>query len=264
MSVFMLPESPRWLVKNARIKEAESILEKINGKDEACKICAEIRETVLFETRIRFFDLFTRKLRKPLLLSVFICIFSEACGISAVLYYGPQLFEQAGLSLGDSLGGFSILALVNLVFNLVAMYFIDTVGRKKLLTIGATGAMISLVIIGSCYQAGLTGFTLVVAMTAFVAFFACSIGPVKFVILSEIFPNLIRGKAISVGTVCIWVTSAAIAQLFPMMREVMDTGHIFFFFALDIAILLVVVRILLPETKGRSIEEIERSWLVSK
>ena len=264
MNAILLPESPRWLVKNARIKEAESILEKINGKDKARKICAEIRETVLLETRIRFFDLFTRKLRKPLFLSVFICIFSEACGISAVLYYGPQLFEQAGLSLDHSLGGFSVMMLVNLGFNLVAMYFIDSVGRKKMLTIGATGAMISLVIIGCCYHTGQTGLALVFAMTAFVAFFACSIGPVKFVILSEIFPNRIRGKAISVGTVCIWLTSAAIAQLFPMMREVVHIGNIFFFFALDIAVLLMVVRILLPETKGRSIEEIERSWFVGK
>ncbi len=261
---FLLPESPRWLIKNNRREEAESILVKINGKNRAQQVYSEIRDTVRLESRITFFDLFTAKLYKPLLLSILICIFSEACGISAVLYYGPQLFEQAGLSLGRSLGGFSIIAIVLLLFNLVAMHFIDTLGRRKMLAIGATGAMISLISIGSLYLVEQTGFIIVFAITAFVAFFASSIGPVKFVILSEIFPNRIRGKAISVGTICIWLTSAAIAQLFPMMREVMHTGYIFFFFAIDVAALLMVIRFLMPETKGRTIEEIERSWLLEK
>lgn len=258
----LLPESPRWLIKNNRREEAESILIKINGKNSAQQIYTEIRDTVRLESRITFFDLFTAKLFRPLLLSILICVFSEACGISAVLYYGPQLFEQAGLTLGKSLGGFSIIAIVLLAFNLVAMQFIDTVGRRKILAIGATGAMVSLIAIGSLYFLEQTGLYLVFAITAFVAFFASSIGPVKFVILSEIFPNRIRGKAISVGTICIWLTSAAVAQLFPMMREIMHTGYIFFIFALDIAALLLVVRFLMPETKGRTIEQIERSWLL--
>jgi sugar porter (SP) family MFS transporter len=261
---FLLPESPRWLIKNNRREEAKSILTKINGKNRAHQVYTEICDTVRMESRVTFFDLFTAKLFRPLLLSIFICVFSEACGISAVLYYGPQLFEQAGLSLGKSLGGFSVIAIVLLIFNLVAIHFIDTLGRRKMLAIGATGAMISLISIGSLYLAEQTGLIIVFAITAFVAFFAFSIGPVKFVILSEIFPNRIRGKAISVGVICIWLTSGAIAQLFPMMREVMHTGYIFFFFALDTAALLMVIKFLMPETKGRTIEEIERSWLLDK
>jgi len=261
IGAFFLPESPRWLVKNNQQKDAEAILAKLNGLERASKICTEIQETVRLESRISFFDLFTPKLRRPLLLAILLCVFSEACGISAVLYYGPQLFEQAGLSLGSSLGGFFIIAVVNLLFNLVAMYFLDSIGRRKMLAIGATGSMLSLLMIGSCYLVGHTGFTIVIAVTFFIAFFASSIGPVKFVVLTEIFPNIIRGKAIAVGTVSIWLTSAAIAQLFPMMREVMPTGYIFFLFALDIAALLLVVHFLMPETKGRTIEEIELSWL---
>jgi len=261
ISAILLPESPRWQVKVARTKEAESILGRINGRDKARQVCNELKEMILIERRVKFFDLFTTRLRKPLVLAIFICVFSEACGISAVLYYGPQLFEQSGLSLGGSMGGFTVIALVLLLFNLVAMNFIDTVGRKKLLTTGTIGAMISLVIIGGCYLADQTGLAIVFAMTAFVAFFASSIGPIKFVIVSEIFPTLIRGKAIAVGTVCIWLTSAAIAQLFPMMCEVMHTGYIFFIFALDLAALLLVITFLMPETKGHTIEEIENSWL---
>ena len=263
VSSVLLPESPRWLVKNARIVDAEAILTRINGTGKARLICEEIKTIVHLEKQIKFIHLFTARLRKPFTLSILLCVFSEACGISAVLYYGPHLFEQAGLSLGESLGGFTVIVLVLLVFNLVAMYYIDTIGRKKLLTIGTIGALVSLLIIGICYFSGLKGFTIVFVMTAFVAFFASSIGPVKFVVLSEIFPNLIRGKAISVGTVCIWLTSAAIAQLFPMMRELFDTGYIFFFFALDLSALLLVVMFLMPETRGRTIEEIEASWLSS-
>lgn len=255
-----LPESPRWLVKHNRFSEAESILKKINGPQKAHQISAEIKDTVSIEKEINFGDLFTKRLRKPLILSVLVCIFCEACGISAVLYYGPQLFEQAGLSLGSSLGGFSILAIVNMIFNLVAMHSIDTVGRKKILSIGALGSMISLILIGSLYLANQTGFMIVIFFISFIAFFSFSLGPVKFVLLSEIFPNQIRGKAISIGTLFIWITSATVAQLFPMMREIMQTGYIFFIFALDIAALLVVVKFLMPETKGLTIEEIERSW----
>lgn len=261
ITIFFIPESPRWLVKNDRIKEAKAVLFKLNSKDKALQICNEIRETISLNDRIKFMDLFQSKLRKPLILSILICIFSEACGISVVLYYGPQLFEQAGLSLGSSLGGFSIIAIVILIFNLVAIRFIDKAGRRKLLAIGATGAMLSLVAIGSLYFAEHTGLIIVLAVTLFVSFFASSIGPVKFVILSEIFPNRIRGKAISVGTVCIWLTSAAVAQLFPMMREVMHTGYIFLLFALDLAALLMVVKFLMPETMGLTIEEIEHSWV---
>lgn len=263
ISAFFLPESPRWLVKSGKLKKAESILIRINGKNKGQQVFREIQKTVLGEQPITFSDLFSTRLRKLLFLSICICICSEACGISAVLYYGPQLFEQAGLSLGQSLGGFSVIAIVNLLFNLVAMYCIDTVGRRKLLLTGGTGAMLSLVVIGMCYLAGFTGIPIVVAMVAFVAFFSSSIGPVKFVILSEIFPTFIRGKAISVGIVCIWLTSAAIAQLFPIMREMMHTGYIFFFFAVDIACLLLIIKFFLPETKGRTIEEIERSLLAT-
>jgi sugar porter (SP) family MFS transporter len=258
---FILPESPRWLVQHGYTEKAETILKHINGNEKGKLVCADIQDVIRAVERISFVSLFTSVLRKPLLLGVMLCVFSEACGISAVLYYGPRLFEQSGLRQGSSLGGFAILAVINLIFNFVAMRYVDLIGRKKLMLIGATGAMLSLVLIAVLYWTANTGVFLFLLFAVFMACFSSSIGPVKFIILSEIFPIRVRGKAVSLCVVCIWLTSAAVAQLFPMMQEFMNTGTIFLFFSVDVIALLVVVHFFLPETRGQTIEAIELCWL---
>ncbi|VGO19127.1 sugar porter family MFS transporter [Pontiella sulfatireligans] len=258
---FFIPESPRWLVKNQRTDEAKKILKRINGDKKAAAVCAEIETAVNEESDVRFFDLFTRKLSRPLILCLLLCFFAEACGVSVVFYYGPQIFEAAGFSLAGSLGGFGTIALVNMVATIFALMFVDTAGRRKLLAVGTIGGVIAHLVIGSLFLKGATGWAIVVAINAFVAFFACAIGPVKFILISEVFPNRIRGKAISIATVCIWLTSAGVAQLFPIMQDAMPTGFIFYCFAGVLALSLFVIKFLMPETKGRTIEEIERSWL---
>jgi sugar porter (SP) family MFS transporter len=260
-SIF-IPESPRWLVKSRRAEDAKAVLERVNGPRRAKLVCLEIEETVAEEEGVRFADLFTRRLRHPLLLAILICVLSEACGVSVVFYYGPQIFEAAGFGLGGSLGGFGTIAIVNMIATIFALVFVDSAGRRVLLTIGTVGALLSHMLIGTLFLNSVTGWPIVMAINAFVAFFACAVGPVKFVIVSEIFPNQIRGKAIALATACIWTTSAAVAQLFPIMQATMATGLIFYAFAVELSLLLFVIKCLMPETKGRTIEEIERSWLV--
>ncbi|WP_111709389.1 sugar porter family MFS transporter [Lutibacter citreus] len=258
---FFIPESPRWLVKKNRGQEAENILARINGPKRAKEIRMDIEDTLTEEGRINFSDLFKNRLRRPLILAILICILSEACGVSVIFYYGPQIFESAGFDLGGSLGGFASIAIVNFIATLFALVFIDSAGRRKLLAVGTIGAFFSHIAIGLLFMNGSTGWPIVLAINVFIAFFACAIGPVKFVIVSEIFPNQVRGKAIALATFCIWITSAVVAQVFPIIEASTPTGTIYFFFAIELCILLLVVKFLMPETKGRTIEDIERSWL---
>ncbi|MDZ8120200.1 sugar porter family MFS transporter [Pontiella agarivorans] len=258
---FFIPESPRWLVKNQRSGKAESILARINGPRKAATIRAEIEETLNEEGEVHFADLFTRRLSKPLILAVLICVLSEACGVSVIFYYGPRIFEDAGLGLSGSLGGFSIIAIINFIATIFALFFVDSAGRRKLLTVGASGSMLSMLLIGTFFARGIMGWPIVIAINMFIAFFACALGPVKFVVVSEIFPNRVRGKAISLATVFIWLTSATVAQLFPIVEANAPPGTLYFIFAGELILLLLMVKFLMPETKGRTIEEIERSWL---
>lgn len=258
---FFIPESPRWLVKNKRTDQALTILTKVNGQAKAERICSDIQLALEDEKGVRFFDLFTKKLSRPLVLAILICVLSEACGVSVVFYYGPQIFEDAGFGLGGSLGGFATIAIVNFIATLFALAFIDTAGRRKLMTVGAIGSLLSHVLIGTLFKMEVTGWPIVIAINAFIAFFACALGPVKFVIVSEIFPNRVRAKAIALATFFIWITSACVNLAFPVMQSNMETSTIFYLYAGELVFLILTVKFLMPETKGRTIEEIERSWL---
>lgn len=255
-----VPESPRWLVKRGKPDQALKILSRINGPDRAALILRDIENALADERNVRLGDLFTHKLRRPLILAVLICVLSEACGVSVVFYYGPQILEDAGFGLGGSLGGFGTIAIVHFVAAVAALALVDSIGRKKLIAFGAIGSLFSHILIGTLFYNGVMGWPIVLAINSFIAFFACSLGPVKFVIVSEIFPNRIREHAIALSTFCIWITSAAVNMVFPVMQANMETATIFYLYAGELVLLLLVIKFLMPETKGRTIEEIERSW----
>ena len=260
-AAIFIPESPRWLVKQHKTEEALKVLLKFNTKERAQEVCNDIEEVVHEESNVKLRDLFTEKLRFPLIMAVVLCFFSEASGCSVVFYYGPQIFEDAGFGMGGSLGGFATIAIVNFIATLFALRFVDSAGRKKLLIVGIIGCILSHLLIFALFTTGQTGWPIIIAINLFVAFFACALGPVKYVFVSEIFPTQIRGKAIAISTITIWMASATVAQLFPMMQEIMPTGFIFLGFVIELAIFLPIVILKMPETKGKTIEEIEVQWL---
>ena len=200
-------------------------------------------------------------LRRALYIGVFLAVFSELSGITVVMYYGPTILERTGASMSASLNGHAIIGFVLAAFTLLAIPLIDRVGRRRLLLVGVAGACVALVLTGIGFASGHEGGAMIVALLcAFVAFFAFSIGPIKWVVVSEIFPTNLRARAMGVATVALWLTDIVINQLFPIVRNQFGIWTMFFACALFLAIQFVVVAMALPETKGMTLEEITALW----
>jgi MFS family permease len=218
-------------------------------------------ESTIFAASGSLAQLFRPGLRKALFISLFLAIASELSGITIVFYYGPDILARSGLSLGQALGGFTSIGLVNVAFTLIAIWLMDIAGRRLLLFVGTVGACASLSVIGFLFSIGRTEGMMVVGMLCFfVACFAFSMGPIKWVIMSEIFPTKIRGRAMAIATLAVWVTDGIYNQLFPMLRSLLGVSGSFFMFALMLLPQLLFIWKVMPETKGRTLEEIERSW----
>ena len=186
---------------------------------------------------------------------------SQVCGINAVIYYGPRILEQAGFTLNNALGGQVTIGIINVVFTFVAIFTIDKWGRKPLLYVGIGGAVISLLVIGILFQSGVvTGPWILIFILAFIACFAFSFGPVCWVVIGEIFPNGIRGKAMSLATLSLWVGNFLVGQLTPLMLDGAGPAWTFWIFAICCSPALLLTFKLIPETKGRSLEEIDAHW----
>jgi sugar porter (SP) family MFS transporter len=257
---FLIPETPRWLTKVDRPSEAMQILVKVSGRAIAEQEMTEIQETLAEESGA-LAQLFAPGLRKALFVALFLAIVSELSGITVILYYGPGILEKGGFSLGAAVGGFVSIGLVNVLFTIIAIWLMDTVGRRPLLFIGTVGACVALSTIGVLFRTGRTEGPLVVGMLClFVACFAFSMGPIKWVVMSEIFPTSIRGRAMAIATLAVWITDGIYNQLFPMVRDGLGVPGSFFIFAAVLVPQLFFVWKIMPETKGRTLEEIERSW----
>ncbi len=257
---FAIPETPRWLAKAGRLTDAMVILTQVGGTDVAEKEIAEIRASVPQQGG-SITQLFQPGLRKALFVALFLAIVSELSGITVVLFYGPGILEKAGFSLGQALGGFVSIGLVNVVFTIVALWLMDVAGRRPLLFVGNTGAFVALILTGYLFHINQTrGIWLVGSICLFIACFAFSMGPIKWVVMSEIFPTSIRGRAMAIATLAIWITDWVYNQLFPLVRETLGVSGSFFIFAAVLVPQFFFVWKVMPETKGRSLEEIERSW----
>ena len=257
--LFLVPESPRWLLANGQDEKARDVLYRINGS-QASAIENEIKST-LKEERGTFKELFGKKYRMALIVGVVLALFSQITGINAIIYFAPEIFKSIGMGVESAFFQTILIGVINTVFTFVAIWLIDKAGRRKLLLGGVTGMILCLLGTGLCFQYEIfAGPWLLLFILGFIASFATSLGPIPWVLISEIFPTKTRGVAMSFCTLILWVGVILITQLTPMALENLGGATTFFIFMGNAIFLLIFTWYYIPETKQRSLEEIEKSW----
>ena len=263
--IFFIPESPRWLIVRGKELKAVNILEKIyNSITEAKSQLNETKSVLTSETKSEWSLLMKPGIFKAVIIGVCIAILGQFMGVNAVLYYGPSIFENAGLSGGDSLFYQVLVGLVNTLTTVLALVIIDKVGRKKLVYYGVSGMVVSLILIGLYFlfgdSLGVSSLFLLIFFLFYVFCCAVSICAVVFVLLSEMYPTKVRGLAMSIAGFALWIGTYLIGQLTPWMLQNLTPAGTFFLFALMCVPYMLIVWKLVPETTGKSLEEIERYW----
>lgn len=255
-----VPESPRWLAQTGRTREAEDILARINGAEQAKAEMQEIESSIHTETS-SFAELFRPGLRTALVIGIILSILSQVTGINAIMYYAPEIFKSTGDGSDSALLQTILVGVVNLLFTIVAIKYVDKAGRKGLLLAGAAGMAICLAIIGGAfYLEAVKGYLVLIAILAYIACFAMSLGPLTFVVIAEIFPNRARGRAMSICLFFLWVAVFVVSQFFPILLESLGSAWVFWIFMVLSIVAFLFVWWLVPETKGKTLEEIEKRW----
>lgn len=252
-----LPESPRWLVKKGKIDHARQVLSRIfKYGSEATLI--EIKEAIAVEgsNKKPFFEVFAPRYRKSLVVAMLLAAFAQFSGINVVFYYGTAMLESAGLQADGALSGMAFIGLFNMIFTIIAISFVDKLGRRKLLQFGTLGAIACLIGIGAIFNSGANNL-LIAMICAFVAFFAFSLGPIKFIFASEIFPTSIRSHAMAIVILTMWLTDTLVGQFTPALRDSIGPALTFCLFAAILAPQIWLVWKHMPETAGKSLEAIE-------
>jgi SP family arabinose:H+ symporter-like MFS transporter len=257
--LLLVPESPRWLMKAGRRGEAQAILERVGGPLSAQREIRQIDEALRQEEG-RWSELFTSGYRRALMIGILLAVFSQFSGINAIMYYAPELFKAAGYGTDTAFLQTVTVGVINLLFTLVAIGLVDRAGRKPLLIAGTLVQVVSLSLVGLMYHCRNHGPFLVGGILTFVAAFAVAMGPISWIVNSEIFPTKLRGRAMSLAILMLWLADFIVTQTLPRLRESIGLANTFWIYAFCSLLSALFVIAMVPETKGRTLEEIEASW----
>lgn len=260
LMMLLVPESPRWLLGRGKAEKARKVLSHVYPSAEASNEYNAISGALQQQNR-QGRTIFSRALRVPLMTGVLLAIFQQMSGINAIIYYGPEIFKKAGFTSGGALQTQVLIGVINFLFTIFAIYQADKFGRKKLLLVGLSGIILSLITVGLCFYTGYTsGILLVGAILVYIASFAFSLGPVTWILINEIFPNQVRLTAVSICSLTIWLSVWVIGQFFPWALQHIGAANVFWTFAfICICNLFFCLRVV-KETKGQSLEEIEMMY----
>lgn len=265
LGMLVVPESPRWLAKNGKLGLARTILTKIGGEEYARAAAIDIESTLTSEEvqKVRFSELWDPKMRKVIVLGIVLAVFQQWCGINVIFNYAEEIFRAAGYDISTVLKNIAWTGSVNMVFTLFAFGIVDRGGRRPLMLIGSAGLAIVYIAMGFCYHSGVKGPLVLLLVLAAIGCYAMSLAPVTWVVISEIFPNRIRGAAMAVAVSSLWIACFILTYTFPALNAKLGSAGTFWLYAVICIFGFVFIKYRLPETKGKSLEQIERE-LVDK
>lgn len=266
LTLFFVPETPRWLTRQGREAEAMDVLTRINGRTKAMEQMQEIKETIALESHGSLRQLLSPGFRGVLFIGIVLAVLQQVTGINVFLYYAPEIFRSLGAGVDAALLQTVVVGGVNLTFTVIAIAVIDKVGRKPMLIGGAAGMGMSLIALGMASYFQAVDTWALVFVLGYIACFAISMGPVTWVVLSEIYPTRLRGRAMGIAALFLWTANFVVSQTFPMMSEnrwlveYFNQAFPFWLYALMCGITILFVWKYIPETKEKSLEEIELMW----
>lgn len=254
-----IPESPRWLALKGLTEKAHTVLARIGGAGYAQEELKTMEAATQKEGKGGGLGtLFSRPYRKVLLLGLIVAVFQQWCGTNVIFNYAQEIFQAAGYSLGDVLFNIVVTGVANVVFTFVAIFTVDRLGRRALMLLGAGGLAGIYLILGACYFFHVSGFFMVVLVVAAIACYAMSLGPVIWVLLAEIFPNKVRGIAMATCTFALWTACFILTYTFPLLNSALGSSGTFWIYAVICGLGFVFFLSRLPETKGKSLETLEK------